>query len=317
MTRGVLTLALGPPFYYQLAVNLARSFVLWHPETSLRFVLATDSELPLPDDLTGIEILRLPVGRYGSGFSPKLHLDEITPLDRTLFIDADCLCVRSVEPAFALFTGRAVSVSGKMISEGEWFGDVARVRKKFGLPAIPKFNGGIYYLEKGELAEDIYATARLLEPHYDELGLVRMRGSATDELLMSLAQAIHGATPVPDDGTLMSDPQACPGPLSIDVLTGKAVLTNPPVPDPRHIPWYPHSRVEPAIVHFLGHHSHGLIYRREALLLARRHWPRFLARFVTALTFSWPGEIVLGLKNLLRPLYHRLFGVRPVSSESR
>lgn len=146
--RAVLTIATGKPIYIQMAVNLARSFKWWHRNSSIRFIIVTDQKRSIPSDLSDIKVIELQPGQYGQGFSPKLYLDKLAPAEQTLFIDADCLCVGSLESVFNRFAKHAVSVVGGTISEGEWFGDVAALCQRFGVEALPKFNGGIYYLEK-------------------------------------------------------------------------------------------------------------------------------------------------------------------------
>lgn len=320
LDRAVFSLATGKPVYIQMAVNLARSFKWWHKDSSIRFVLATDQKDLIPPDLSDIEVIELQPGQYGQGFSPKLHLDKVAPAYQTLFIDADCLCVSSLEPVFDRFAGHAVSVVGGTISKGEWFGDVAAVCQRFGVAGLPKFNGGIYYLEKGEVSDRVYATARELEPQYDEIGLVRLRNRPNDELLMAIAMALHNQTPIPDDGSIFSDPQACPGGLFIDVLRGKSHLINPPAPHPKHQAWYPFTEVHPILVHFLGHHTTIYPYKREELrltLAAAKGWPIWAANLWATLFCSIPRLSDRTIKNLLRPAYRQFFGKRPVPISDR
>jgi hypothetical protein len=63
-------------------------------------------------------VKRVPPGALGTGFSPKLHLDEIAPAPQTMFIDADCMVIGPLAPIFDRFAGRAVSVFGVHMSEG-------------------------------------------------------------------------------------------------------------------------------------------------------------------------------------------------------
>lgn len=319
-SKAVLTIATGKSIYIEMAVNLARSFKWWHKDSSIKFFLATDQKDLVPDDLSDIEIIELQPGQYGQGFSPKLHLDKLAPADKTLFIDADCLCVGSLEPIFDRFAGRAVSVVGTMISQGEWFGDIAAVCQRFQVPAIPKFNGGVYYMEKGEESDSVYATARELEPQYDDIGLMRLRNRPNDELLMAIAMTLHAQTPVIEDGSIMSDPQACPGELIIDVLRGKSKLINPPAPHPNHQAWYPFNEVHPVLVHFLGHHTTIYPYKREELrlnLVLGKGWTVLAADTWATLFCSIPSFSARGFKNALRPIYRRLFGNRTVSVSNR
>ena len=131
--RAILTLAAGNPVYWQMAINLARSFLWWHKHSDIRFYIVTDLPVELPEDLSGIELIRMPPDKLGKGFSAKLYLDELSPATKTLFVDADCLVVGNLESVFDRFAERAVSVVGGNISGGEWFGDVAAICKRFGV----------------------------------------------------------------------------------------------------------------------------------------------------------------------------------------
>src|SRR6202051_3473401 len=102
---------------------------------------------------------------------------------------------------------------------------------------MPRFNGGLYYLEKGTLATSVYQAARQLEPQYDVLGFHRHRGWVNEEPLVSIAMAIHSQFSIADDGSILSDLAAGLEHTDIDVLSGKSVLYNPPPPSTRHKWW--------------------------------------------------------------------------------
>jgi hypothetical protein len=316
--RAVVTLAVGKPVYLQLAVNLARSFAWWHRSDDIRFAIATDVPDRIPPDLRA-QVIALRDGEFGTGFTPKLYLDRFAPAERTLFLDADSLCVGSVEPLFEQFAGRPVSVIGGTIAAGEWFGDVARICHHFGLPALPKFNGGVYYIERGPRSTEVYDTARALEPHYDTLGLVRLRGRPNEELLVAIAMAIHGLGGIPDDGTLMAEPLNFACGLSVDVLGGRALLRNTPG-HPRYQPSWPLLEARPRIVHFLGHHTERAPYSAEALRLERvmaAGWPPWVATLAARLTKSVPQAVADRAKDLLRPVFRAVFGTRPIAPSPR
>ena len=320
LLRAVLTLATGKEIYVSMAANLARSFLWWHRESDIEFFLATDFRGPLTADLAKVRRIFLEPGRYGEGFSPKLSLDLIAPAAKTLFIDADCLCVGKLDPVFARFEGRAVSVVGGSISSGEWFGDVATVCGQLGVAALPKFNGGIYYLEPGETANAVFSQARSLEKQYDALGLVRLRGQPNDELLMAMAMAAHHLDAIPDDGTILGDPQACPGPLSLDVINGGSRLINPPAPHPAHQAWYPFAEVAPLVVHFLGNFHESYQYRSAARVLrftTMHPFARALGRLYVNVAIRFPGWCLAVVKPRLRVVYRRLFGTRVIRANGR
>ena len=320
LKRAVITIATGKRVYFDMAIALARSYLLWNKNADIEFFIVTDRLDELPKDLAKISIMRFKPGELGVGFSMKLKLDQIAPAEQTLFIDADCLCFGPLESVFDRFNGHAVSVIGGSISSGQWFGDIAKICTLFSVSEIPKFNGGIYYLEPGAKATSVYEKARDLEHKYDELGLVRLRGSANDELLMSIAMAVEGCTGIEDDGTIHGDVGSCPKLVSLDVLSGQACLYNPDPPDPLYRDWYPARKIRPLVVHCLGDFTVKWPYRAEEKLLQLvmgRQIPSLISRLWVNVTFRYPSMCKEYLREKLRPIYHAFFGVRAVKKTGR
>lgn len=309
----MFTIAVGKPIYLRMACALARSFKLWHKKSDIPFYLVTDAELTtIPHDLSDIRITSVKPNQYGKGFTPKLHLDQIAPAQQSLFIDADCLCVGSLMHVFEAFEGHSVSVIGREICDGEWFGDVSLICKNFNVKAIPRFNGGVYYLERGGICNQVFETARRLEHFYDEIGFVRLRGCANDEVLISLAMALHHQKPIPEHGDIMNSLLAGPGGIELDVFRGYSLLKNPKR-HPNHNPWYELEEMHPQIVHFLGSNIAEYPYHQEELrlkLVCGLGWHPWLATMFAKLFFSWPWQASRGCKNALRPFYHVLFKPR-------
>ncbi|GAB3927703.1 hypothetical protein [Mucilaginibacter myungsuensis] len=318
--RNILTIATGKMLYLDMAINLARSFRWWNKDNGITFHLATDMPDNLPVDVEDfVSIIKLRPDELGKGFSSKLHLDKLAPAGQTLFIDSDCLVFGDLSKLFTSFKGKAVSVLGNYISSGEWFGDIGAICKKFKVTQLPKFNGGLYYVESGELANTVYTTARELEQQYDEIGFVRLRDRPNDEVIMALAMQLHAQTPLIDDGTVMSDPQACPGGYNIDVIKGERWLLNPQAPHPLHQGWYPFVRVSPLIVHFLGYYTMRYPYRREVYRLsaASTNKSYLLSGLYALLTIEYPERLADSFKTIFRSTYHKLFGVRKIKTSER
>jgi hypothetical protein len=314
MKRAVLTVATGKPAYWAMAVELARSFEYWNRDNDIGFFVLTDLDEPVPPALRRLRKIAVPRGSLGNGFSAKLHLDRFAPAEQTLFIDADCLCVKPLDFVFDRFAGRAVSVVGGTIAQGEWFGDVTRTCREAQVAALPKFNGGIYYLEPGAKASAVYERARALLPHYDALGLVRLRGSANDELLMAIAMAQENCWGIQEDGSVMGEFLSTPKVIALDTVRGRCILDNPPPPDPRHRAWFALPRVRPAVVHFLGNHVSDWLYRSEVLrlrLVVDYRVPPVMASAAGSV-FRWPHQITDAAKDALRPALHATFGPRKV-----
>lgn len=319
-TRAVLTIATGKRLYLDMAITLARSFLWWHRDSDIAFYIATDIADPLPPDLATVKVLRFQPGELGVGFSMKLKLDQLAPAEQTLFIDSDSLCLGSLEPVFARFAGSGVSVLGTKVREGEWFGDIAKLCAHFAVPALPRFNGGVYYLEAGARGTAVYEQARTLESQYDALGLVRLRGSPNEELLMAISMALHECPVVEDDGSAYGDFFAHPVLKELDVLRGKIRLCNPPSSDPAHRAGYECREIGPRIVHFLGDFTSKWPYRAEEKVLrlvGLHRLPPPLARALVGLGYRYPAMWAEATRDRLRPLYRRLFGYRTVRHVER
>jgi hypothetical protein len=308
-SRAVLTLALGQPAYVQMALHLARSFLLWNPGPEITFHLVVDRPVRLPPDLSAVQLIPVEPGRHGSGFSPKLWLDELAPADQTLFLDSDCLCFGPLAPVFDRLAGQPVTVVGVLREQGEFFGDIARLRRVLQLPAVPVFVGAVYYLERTPVARMVYAEARRLERDYDALGLVRLRGSPNEEPLMALAMARHGLRPLPDDGSVKADAMYYRSVDQMDILRGIVRVSDPtpgkPVP----------SIAQPVVFHFNAYFTEGRHYRREVCRLEcvrARGWNPAVATLYARLTRDYPRRIVDAAKNGLRPCYQAIFGARSV-----
>ena len=319
--RAVITLATTKMIYVDMALVLARSFVLWNRDAGIPFYIFTDVEFEMPRELQGVvEVKRMPPGALGTGFSPKLHLDRLAPAPQTMFIDADCMVMGPLDPIFDRFAGRAVSVFGVRMSEGIWWGDVAAILKRIGKPAMTGFNGGLYYVEPGETANRVYARAREIEGLYDEWGLARLRGRPNDEVLMSIAMAEADLPAVEDDGTIMVPYNSYQVFRELDVFAGRCAMENPPPGAPKHRDGVPVRIVHPVIPHFVDTYTLHWRYLAEAERL-RLHMasglPRWLARLATFVTISIPGMLKMNGKEWFRPLYRALFGVRAVKANER
>lgn len=319
LQKAVLTVATGKLVYIQMAVSLARSFNRWHKNSNIKFILATDQIEAIPEDLDNIEILQLLPGQLGVGFSPKLHLDKLSNAKQTLFIDSDCLCVGSLEPVFERFSGKAVSVVGKTLSDGEFFGDIPSICRRFDLSYLPCFVGGLYYFEKGDESKKIYETARSLEPMYDEIGLIRLRGRENEEPLMAIAMAMYGQTPIQEDGSIKAEPMFYPSGIRIDVIKGYASLWNKKT-HPAYCTTWGVTQANPLIVHFNCTYAERSPYTRECFKLEKiieEDWNPLVASVYAFLRISLTQIALDSLKDTFRPLYRILFGVRSVKASNR
>jgi len=316
----VLTIATGKKLYIDMAANLARSFFLWHTDSDIIFRIVTDNKDLLPNDvLQRAEVITIKPGEFGEGFSTKLQLDKLAASGQTLFIDSDCLVYRNLEFIFRKCKGHAVSVIGGYISSGEWFGDITAICRQFEVKHIPKFNGGVYYLESGEAAGKVFETARLLEKRYDEIGFVRLRNRPNDEVVMALAMELNNQQPIPDDGSILAEFVNFQSGIKSDIINGIAELYNSPNHPNYRENWHLTS-ARPALVHFLGHHNQVMPYIQEVKVLQylfSNKWPQAAAKAVASVQVGLPFLAQTCFKKIFRPLYHSVLGTRKVKVSER
>jgi hypothetical protein len=319
-SRYVLTIATGKKLYLDMAVNLARSFIWWHPDSDIKFQLVTDQNDEIPEDIKPkIQVIKFEQGVLGLGFSSKLNLDKLASEGQTLFVDSDCLIFGDLSRIFEVFKGHKVSVVGGYIADGEWFGDIKKICTQFDVPRLPKFNGGIYYLEKGIKATSVYATARDLEKRYDEIGFLRLRNRPNDEVLMALAMELNQQVPIADDGTIMAEFVNFQSGIKSDLLKGTAELYNNPS-DPLYQKNWHLTTARPLVVHFLGHHNQIMPYIKEVKQLKylfEDNLSENRARTRTYFQVTLPALATSYFKNTFRSLYHSVFGTRKIKKSER
>lgn len=299
-----------------MAVNLARSFLWWHKGSDIQFYLITDQPQLISHDVRNlINIKSFKPGSKGDGFSTKLFIDEFIQTKYNLFIDADCLIYGKLDTIFENFKGNTVSAIGDDIYDGEFFCNVSKVRQLLNIDYLPRFVGGVYYLEKNELSNKVFEKARQLLPLYDHMGLKRLRGKENEEPLLAMAMAIHGQHTIKDDGTIKADRMSYTT-LSSNVLSGKTQLKNGDF----FPTWVKLKNVNPLIIHFNGSYTTSFEYKAEALRLLKvnnkQMKPELIDIFVW-LNIILPGKSKVLLKDLFRPIFRVIFGYRAIYSIDR
>lgn len=318
--KGVLTIALGKKYYLDLACNLARSFKVWHKHSKLKFCIATDRAHELPDDLGDIHIVSVPSDKYGRGFETKLYLDEITPYEKTLFIDADCLCTGNLEKVLDSLDGYPFTAVGRMVSEGDFFGDVSARCKKNGVSQVPFFVGALYYFERGPKSSAVFGHARKIKESYDESGFVRLANLPNEEPLLSLGMAIERLPVFEDTTEVKADAMYFDKRIDISVLNGHCemergsnVLSMTPFASEVEI-------ARPLVAHFNSSYAESGEYKQQALALKLRQaygFPVSVSNGITFVVCLLPYRLKRHAKNTLRPLYRMLFGYRRAKQSKR
>ena len=260
---GVITIANGGLPYYKMAAALFDTARMHVPH--LATAVVTDN----PDYFKGICDHVIPSGNFDKDACLlKLHLDTLTPFDRTLFIDADCFIVRDIMSSVEEFSAHEFAlVTEQLMTHGHWYTDIERWKSALNVPFIPKFNGGMIWFKRGPVAAKTFADARAMIDKYDEYGFTKFRGWICDEPLIASAMAMNGIRGYADTGELFACPMDCKGSMSIDVLNGTCAFERDGI------------TYRPSVIHFNAGYCTYFHYKRECakIVIARRlpnssHW---------------------------------------------
>ena len=112
------------------------------------------------------------------GAMAKTLLFSLSPYERTMYIDADCLLFNTrIEFFWRRYRGQAFAAEGHQQSEGPVFGCSLGVKQAedlcglAGVEALTVFNAGVMYFESGEASKQVFDTAIALfdGPHRDAI----------------------------------------------------------------------------------------------------------------------------------------------------
>jgi len=130
---------------------------------------------------------------YATGFGTKLHLDQLTPFDQTLYCDADMLWLgRKPSLLFEQLAGTDFTC----ITEGDsvkpnpkyyFWAEPAEIKEAYKVEWVPQTRSEVIYFEKGT---KVFKKARELNPE-KKLNTIRKFGEwIPDELYFNIALAV-------------------------------------------------------------------------------------------------------------------------------
>lgn len=157
MTRGFVTLATGKDCYYEMAVNMLRSFRLHNP--GVKVAILCDRKNKFTKEFDDVVILDESFGDYRDKF--RLLVDS--PYEENIFIEPDCLIYHKLDFFWdILASGKDFSAFGWNDSPlSVWFKtEQAESEIKKYLPnleTMPLFNPGYFFVRRGEDCKKMYS----------------------------------------------------------------------------------------------------------------------------------------------------------------
>ncbi len=199
MLTGILLIATGHPYYGNMAYNLACSIKSVNNQTKISVVYNDDSLSHLSWDQCSIFDSKILLPKdYRTGFGVKLHLDELTPYQKTLCLDVDMLWLgKNPDDLFKELFG----IDFTIITEGNsdmpnnkyyFWADPVEIKKEYGVEIVWQSRSEVMYFEHGC---KVFEMARSLKPE-SRLKTIRMFGKwIPDELYFNIAMAVLGLNP--------------------------------------------------------------------------------------------------------------------------
>jgi hypothetical protein len=168
---GYLLVASNYPKYFELATSAARSIRFF--DTEREICLACDDENRLPPESRDLfdHVVILPNTADLKGTEHHLYLDRVTPFQRTLYVDADCLLAnRRIHEVWKKLEEYHVTFPGRKLTRGNWRVDIPQLLEKMQIEYVVQLNGGVFYFDRSPESQAFFRTAQaLFETQRDEI----------------------------------------------------------------------------------------------------------------------------------------------------
>ena len=236
MTRGFVTLTTGNIKYYNMALNMLKSFRLHNP--GVPFAIICDRENEITAQFDDVVILKKANGDYRDKFSLLVN----SPYDESIFIEPDCLIYRNLDFFWDLLSKESDFSCFGWNNGGLkcWFKTNETMDQLLNIipelrdnPDAPLFNPGYFFIRKGEKCKKMHndcidiAEKLLSDNILNSYEPILCNGKLRDDPIFNIAMAVNGfkCGAKPKEGKCMSLPSKYKIDL-IDLKNGKLDVTD-------------------------------------------------------------------------------------------
>lgn len=207
LKQGIIILATGNPYYGRMAWNLALS------------IKAVDSDFPVAIVKDGkslshlsekqVEIFDHIIEADGiAGFGAKLHMDLLSPFEKTLYLDADMAWLPKYSPRDLIRTLKEVDFAS--ITEGYsdpagddanpkyyYWAEAVEIRQVYNLPIerIYQWRSEVMYFTRSERVTGMFSKAREIYANPGLKTIAMFGNHIPDELAINIATALTNIEP--------------------------------------------------------------------------------------------------------------------------
>jgi len=197
---GIILISTGHPNYGKMAYNLLNTLKAADPSTAVALIHDNKAIAHLPEtERRAFDVLIELPSVYGTGFSAKLHLDQLTPFEKTLYLDVDMLWISKRKPSELLAELNGVQFT--IITEGDsdkpnlkyyFWADEKEILQNYKIEWVPQTRSEVMYFEKGT---KVFEKARQLNPERKLLTIRKFGTLIPDELYFNIAMGILNIKP--------------------------------------------------------------------------------------------------------------------------
>lgn len=236
MTRGFVTLATGNIKYYNMALNMLKSFRLHN--SGVPFAIICDRKNEITDEFDDVIVIEKANGDYRDKFSLLIN----SPYDENIFIEPDCLIYRDLSFFWALLSKESDFSCFGWNNGGLkcWFKTEETMERLMMIvpelrdnPDAPLFNPGYFFIRSGDKCTKMYndcidiAGKILTDDMLSVYEPILCNGKLRDDPILDVAMAANGfiCHAKPSVGKCISLPSKYKVD-KIDIVKGNLDVTN-------------------------------------------------------------------------------------------
>jgi hypothetical protein len=227
MSYGILTIAVGnkasSSHYGELAFNLALSLKANSPDTPIALAYSDEAVATLTKEQLSLftHLVKCPPEYYSwsggfDGFKSKMHIDQLSPFDTTIFLDADAIWLNkgTVEQYLEIWekhdwlpmtytfgfpsTNKITGHKAKYTFWDIWEGDITKLAEFFDIDVktgvIAQYNTSFVYFKKTDRVKKVFERMREYYS-WETLPFIKFASRHPDEAFFDVASAKEGVLP--------------------------------------------------------------------------------------------------------------------------
>ncbi len=201
MSEGYTLLATGNLKYVELAISCAQSLRYFDPNRPRQIFVSPNGQDIARDALVFDYIDVILEQDQLPATLNKLRLTENIRFDANLFIDADCLLMKStIDHFWRKFMNYDFTIPGKAVSSGIWYEtELRNLCTRVNIPYIVRMNSGVIFYRNNEVGRSVFLTARDIYMHHsDQIVQRHAGGHHGDEPFIGMAMGATGQKPLPE-----------------------------------------------------------------------------------------------------------------------